>query len=310
MTDPKTALIYDSCAVIFTKIQEQTDIALSAVEFGLGAPTVDRAIDLGYGLIPLNTNSLTGPNIAPITLSKGIVRLSKIIDLENVTNPVTELKTVSQNSPVTLNILADALGTKTVQDCYVFGSLFLIAVPSANSVGDIVVGVKDVYIVPIFACGGVNGSGDILLPRRDFSIHDAVDCLQTENVKVNVNDISFPLIKFMSFVISIDHYDGTNANKTTIAEVRLLDERKPRGWGGFGEETMACTLVPFLVNNETDVIKKNDTLANAFKSFVSAWIHSSWNPDFVTYWNGSPEFPLPKNIKTYINQNFSLTYLN
>ena len=307
--NPKTALLIDAIVRQLDQVDNRSDILLASAEFGMGAPDIARPIDLAFGFVPLQSSGIVsaGPARDPISLSKGLVRLGIALDPEQVTVHQQTLYPIDTSTPVALDDLSSVLGSKSVQDVYLFGSVVLISSVSTSSSGSTVTATKTASLHTRWARGGSNGTGAVLQIRRDFSLDDALDCLKTGAVSVYTGDITMPFLTILRFVLSVDNYDPADSDKTRVSATLILDERRVRGWGGFCEEHMAAELLPALVDATDQADKQSVVLGNSLKSFITVWVTLDWLPDFETYWNGSPPFSLPERLKTYINENFDLT---
>ena len=86
----------------------------------------------------------------------------------------------------------------------------------------------------------------------------------------------------------------------------MIDERLPRGYFGYTEETISKLVISSIIRNYALISEQYNTQKNLTNSIITNWVGSStWEPDFVTYWQNSGQL-LPARLLTYLSSELSI----
>jgi len=284
-----TAILLNNTLLAIDLMTSGKDEYFSLKEFAIGAPLVNRSIDLCYGYAKVPPTTSTTAAFEAV-VGQGITRITN--------NDVTAKLTRVNNSFTGINFTNLLPAGKVYENVYAFGNVFisqtesfLIDNPTATLTRNILKG--ETSGVPIFMAKDVDLDTVIQMARRN-EIPEA-ECTE-EN-----------FIKIFDVIIEIFFFDPNDiATKNVV--LHFIDKRKPRGWGGFAEEFMGAYLTPQTINksNDYNLVLKN--INDNFYNLVNSWINlRSWSPSFIDFWQQAENNALmPDRLKEYLEIRFSI----
>lgn len=267
--DPQIAVILDRLVGSLSVLAVAPDASLAAEEFALGQPLASRPLDLCFGCAAITPSTYVAPGT--LSLSRGLARQS------------ASLQAVAASA----FSVGGLLGSVQVLNAYAFGSVFL--VPS---------GFGAPTVQAVLTAGGTGGVGLPLLLSQDVTQDTAFGWLRDGSLPGALPPASGS-VELMRLLAVVDKFDPAAPNAARIA-VRTLDLRRPRGWGGYADETMAEYLVPALVLYN-DLAGATHTAASQMViTLVSTWVNlPDWAPSFLEYWRANPSL-MPARLKAYL----------
>jgi len=276
-----SAVSMNNLVTALDKTQKTLDYALSMQEYALNYNTVERNLQLLYGLSNIKTQNYN--NVLDILcFGKGLIKTT--LSTNNVEFPTdNEIGfTVSQ-----------VLGNlDSMSDGYVFGKIFLTS--------DAVDGQELIFSIarPIS-----NPSGYPLIISKDIDIKTA------EEIISNSAELSFTTTKdyeveLYKFIADVNYYDQTIKNSRVF--FKLLDNRLPRGYFGYSEENLSKIVISSIIRNYVSISEQYNTQKSLTFEIITSWVASSdWSPDFASYWRSNPQ-PLPSRLLSYLSSELSI----
>jgi hypothetical protein len=257
------------------------DMALASQEYALSNNTVERNLQLLYGLSAIKSQNYNMV-LNVLSFGKGLVKTA--LSKSNV-----ELPTGNEQGYTIQQILGNL---DTMSDGYIFGKVFL---TSDNTGGQ--------AITFSLARPISNPSGSPLIISKDIDIDTAEEIIRTSQELSFTTNKTYQL-EIYKFIADVSYYDGTIKNSRVF--FKLIDERLPRGYFGYTEENISKILVASIIRNYVLISEQYNTQKNLTKEIITNWTGSStWDPDFKSYWQNSGK-PLPTRLLSYLSSELSI----
>jgi hypothetical protein len=276
-----SAVSMNNLILALDKTQSTLDYALSIQEYALSYNSVERNLQLLYGLSNIKTQNHN--NVLDILcFGKGLVKsvLSK-----------SYLEFPSSNEVG--YTVGQVLGNlDTMSNGYVFGKIFLTSDASAGQ-----------ELVFSLARPSGNPNGTPLIISKDIDIETAEEIIRntTELSYTTSKDYSVELYKFIA---DVNYYDQSIKNSRVF--FKLLDYRLPRGYFGYSEETLSKIVISSIIRNYAFISEQYITQKSFTYEIVTNWVSSTtWDPDFVSYWRSSGQ-TLPTRLLSYLSSELSI----
>lgn len=298
--DNDSALILNRIIAAYNLIRDSGDRMTAITEFACGAPSTVRPCDICFGFCEIEP-VFTSVNInTDLVLGQGIYRLGDDIHTNTysemgVNNPFMDnneeviLPNYLGEIPINIKsqIIASLGSTARLRDVYMIATVYFnIADPH--------------HIDSVFVKG--SSGGYPLLFCRDISEESLVSIIK-DNTLSGVSDLPPNSLELFKVVISIDNFVADNETENRLKTI-VIDNRKPRGWGGFFEEKMAVNIMPVLIKyTDSFIIAVTSTtgLSASIANLVLAWKSLSWPGGFDSYWDNETHV-LPLDLYNYINE--------
>jgi hypothetical protein len=257
------------------------DMALASQEYALSNNTVERNLQLLYGLSAIKSQNYNMV-LNVLSFGKGLVKTA--LSRSNV-----ELPTGNEQGYTIQQILGNL---DTMSDGYIFGKVFL---TSDNTGGQ--------AITFSLARPISNPSGSPLIISKDIDIDTAEEIIRTSQELSFTTNKTYQL-EIYKFIADVSYYDGTIKNSRVF--FKLIDERLPRGYFGYTEENISKIVVASIIRNYSLISEQYNTQKNLTKEIITNWTGSStWDPDFKSYWQNSGK-PLPTRLLSYLSSELSI----
>ena len=277
-----SALILNKLVLALEKTRTTVDLALSSREYALANNSVERDIQLLYGLSSLKSIAY---NSYYDTLSFGKSLLKSVTSTANLSFPTGNQEGFS---------VYDMLGPlDKMSDGYVFGAIYLANDEFGSSL----------YISLARPASDYNG--DPLIISKD------IDEKTAEDILLNSNELVFPEynpdyhIVIYKFLADVQHYDQSIKNSRVF--FKLYDLRQPRGYFGFNDQTLNQFITPVVIRNYEQIIEIYNNQHSLVKTIISNWVgNSGWDPDFTTYWSVSQD-GLPAELADFIEKELGIS---
>jgi hypothetical protein len=257
------------------------DMALASQEYALSYNTVERNLQLLYGLSAIKSQNY---NMVLDVLSFGKGLVKTVLSATNF-----ELPAANEQGYTVQEVLGNI---DTMSDGYIFGKVFLTS--------DSVDGEELVFSLakPI---NDPNGSP--LIISKDIDINTAEEIIRTSQELSFTTDKTYNL-ELYKFIADVSFYDQTIKNSRVF--FKLIDERLPRGYFGYTEENISKIVVSSIIRNYALISEQYNTQKNLTKDIISNWVGSStWEPDFTSYWKSSGQI-LPTRLLSYLSSELSI----
>jgi len=276
-----SAVSMNNLVTALDKTQSTLDYALSIQEYALSYNSLERNLQLLYGLSNIKTQNSN--NVLDILcFGKGLVKT--ILSTPNV-----EFPTANEVGYTVTQVLGNL---DTMSNGYVFGKIFL-----TSDAGD---GQELVFSL----ARPVNDpNGSPLIISKDIDITTAEEIIRNtkELSYITGKDYSLELYKFIA---DVNYYDQTIKNSRVF--FKLLDFRQPRGYFGYSEENLSKIVINSIIRNYALISEQYNTQKNFTYGIISNWAAStSWEPDFTSYWKSSAR-PLPSRLLGYLSSELSI----
>ncbi len=276
-----SAVSMNNLVTALDKTKETLDYALSMQEYALNYNSVERNLQLLYGLSSIKTQNFN--NVLDILcFGKGLVKT--ILSNTNLEFPT--------NNEIGYTV-SEVLGNlDTMSDGYVFGKIFLTS--------DTVDGQELVFSI---ARPVNNPSGYPLIISKDVDIETAEEIISnsTEFSFTTTKDYQVELYKFIA---DVNYYDQSIKNSRVF--FKLLDNRQPRGYFGYSEENLSRIVISSIIRNYVLISEQYNTQKSLTFEIITSWVSSSdWSPDFTSYWKSSAQ-PLPSRLLSYLSSELSI----
>ena len=278
-----SAEIMNNLVVALDKSYNCLDYALSAQEYALSYNTVERNLQLLYGLSNLQSSGISMIE-ETLVFGKGLIKSQT--DSNNLQLPVSANELGFRVTDILGNIYESS-------NAYAFGVIYL-----TSDVSD---GEELVFSLarPSSAPGG-----DPFLISKDVSLDDA------ENIITTSLDFVYPVpakdyyLEIYKFIADIEIYDNTIKNSRVF--FKIIDERKPRGYFGYSEEKISKVMVPQIIRNYQSIQELYNIQKVYVRSIIDSWVGSNdWSPDFVNFWRNSNK-TLPTPLLNYLQNEMSI----
>lgn len=278
------ANILDSIIQSFDLYGDNLDLYHSLTEFAVGFPRESRPLDLCYGLSLYDNNT---PNYI-LTFGESFVRINGAATPTTFNINTNDLLTVNLLSLLPLNTYVDqAIATGSIFLTYNGTSLALQVVPYINA-SNIILTLPDT----------TNSVEDLLLADQLL-------------VAPTTPAIFLELYRVIITVGAIYVQDDGSGNLYIPSQYNswsfstsIYDYRKPRGFPGYAEPTLAVSMMDTILSLEDVIQLDYNTKLNVIIKMVNDWIANSlWSPDFITYWKQNA---MPLHLKQFIADYFGI----
>ena len=276
-----SATIMNNLVLALDKTQTTVDKALASQEYALSTNTFERNLQLLYGLSAIKSQNYNFV-LDVLSFGKGLVKTS-------LSNTNVEVPGGNEQGYTVQQILGNL---DTISDGYVFGKIFLTS--------DSVSGEQIIFSLarPI---NDPNGSP--LIISKDIDLETAEEIIKTTQELSFTTNKTYEL-EIYKFIADISYYDQTIKNSRVF--FKLIDERLPRGYFGYTEENISKIVISSIIRNYALISEQYNTQKNLTKEIISNWVgNSSWDPDFVTYWQNSGVL-LPSRLLSYLSSELSV----
>jgi hypothetical protein len=257
------------------------DMALSSQEYALSNNTIERNLQLLYGLSAIKSQNY---NMVLDVLSFGKGLVKTVLSTSNV-----EVPGGNEQGYTVQQILGNL---DTMSDGYIFGKVFL---TSDDTEGE---ALNFSLARPI---NDPNGSP--LIISKDIDISTAEEIIRTSQ-ELSFTTNKTHKLEIYKFIADVSYYDGTIKNSRIF--FKLIDQRLPRGYFGYTEENISKLVVSSIIRNYVLISEQYNTQKNLTKEIITNWTGSStWDPDFTTYWKNSGLI-LPSRLLSYLSSELSI----
>ena len=273
-----SAVIMNNLVLALNKAQTTVDYALASQEYALSYNSYDKDLQLLYGL----------SNIQPVdyTNIEDVLVFGKALLLSNLSTSNVSLPSTSNFQGFSIY---EILGNiENISDAYIFGAIYL---TSDEGDGE---GLSFSLARPLSS----PSTGPFII-GKDISLEEAKDIASSSEeiiYPVPAKDYSLEVYKF---VADVDFYNKSLSASRVF--IHLIDERKPRGYFGYTEESLAKSLTPQVIRNYSSIQEQYNTHKILVKRIISSWVGSSdWSPSFISYWQSSTQ-PLPSALSSFLS---------
>jgi hypothetical protein len=276
-----SAITMNNLVLALDQTQKTVDIALASQENAMAYNTVERNLQLLYGLSAIKSQNYNMV-LDVLNFGKGLVKTS--LSASNI-----ELPSGNEEGYTIQQVLGNI---DTMSDGYIFGKIFL---TSDNTSGQ--------EIIFSLARPKNKPSGNPLIISKDIDMETAEEIIKTSQ------DLSFTpnktySIEIYKFIADVSYYDQTIKNSRVF--FKLIDERLPRGFFGYTEESISKLVTSTVIRNYALISEQYNTQKNLTKSIITNWVGSStWDPDFASYWQSSEKI-LPSRLLSYLSSELSI----
>lgn len=278
-----SAEIMNNLVVALDKSYNCLDYALSAQEYALSYNTVERNLQLLYGLSNLQSSGISMIE-ETLVFGKGLIKSQT--DSNNLQLPVSAKELGFKVTDILGNIYESS-------NAYAFGVIYLTS--------DVSEGEELVFSLarPSSAPGG-----DPFLISKDVSLDDAENIIRTSLDFVYPVPAKDYYLEIYKFIADIEIYDNTIKNSRVF--FKIIDERKPRGYFGYSEEKISKVMVPQIIRNYQSIQELYNMQKVYVRSIMDSWVGSNdWSPSFVNFWRNSNK-TLPTPLLNYLQNEMSI----
>jgi hypothetical protein len=276
-----SAITMNNLVLALDQTTRTVDMALASQEYALSYNTVERNLQLLYGLSAIKSQNYNMV-LDVLSFGKGLVKTS--LSTSNVEFPVGNEQGFT---------IQEILGNiDTMSDGYIFGKVFL---TSDNVDGE--------ELIFSLARPASDPNGSPLIISKDIDIDTAEEIIRTSQELSFTTDKDYDL-ELYKFIADVSYYDQTIKNSRVF--FKLIDERLPRGYFGYTEENISRIVVSSIIRNYVLISEQYITQKNLTKEIISNWVGSStWEPDFTSYWENSSQ-SLPSRLLSYLSSELSI----
>ena len=276
-----SAITMNSLVLALDQTTLTVNMALATQEYALSFNTVERNLQLLYGLSAIKSQNYNMV-LNVLSFGKGLIKTALSTSNIEVPNGNEQGYTVQQ-------ILGNI---DVMSDGYIFGKVFL---TSDSTVGE--------ALTFSLARPKNDPSGSPLIISKDIDISTAEEIIRTSQELSFTTNKTYQL-EIYKFIADISYYDGTIKNSRVF--FKLIDERLPRGYFGYTEENISKIVIGSIIRNYSLISEQYNTQKNFTKEIISNWVGSStWEPDFQSYWKNSNQL-LPSRLLTYLSSELSI----
>jgi hypothetical protein len=276
-----SAITMNNLVLALDQTASTVDIALASQEYALSSNTIERNLQLLYGLSAIKSQNYTMV-LDILSFGKGLIKTT--LSTSNV-----EMPSGNEQGYTIQQILGNL---DTMSDGYVFGKVFL---TSDSTEGD---------ALTFSLARPINApNGNPLIISKDINMDTAEEIIRT------TQDLSFTTnktyqLEIFKFIADVSYYDGTIKNSRVF--FKLIDERLPRGYFGYTEENISKIVITSIIRNYALISEQYNTQKNLTKEIIENWAGSStWEPDFKSYWQNSNQL-LPSRLLSYLSSELSI----
>jgi hypothetical protein len=276
-----SAITMNNLVIALDQTARTVDMALASQEYALSYNTVERNLQLLYGLSAIKSQNY---NMVLDVLSFGKGLVKSTLSANNI-----ELPTSNELGYTVQEVLGNI---DTMSDGYIFGKVFLSS--------DAVDGEELIFSLarPIN-----DPSGSPLIISKDIDIDTAEEIIRTSQELSFTTDKTYDL-EIYKFIADVSYYDQTIKNSRVF--FKLIDERLPRGYFGYTEENISKLVISSIIRNYALISEQYNTQKNLTKDIITNWVgSSSWEPDFATFWQSSGQ-SLPTRLLSYLSSELSI----
>ena len=276
-----SAITMNNLVLALDQTAKTVDMALASKENALSYNTIERNLQLLYGLSAIKSQNY---NMVLDVLSFGKGLVKTVLSTNNV-----ELPSGNEQGYTVQEILGNI---DTMSNGYIFGKIFL---TSDNNDGT--------ELVFSLARPKNDPNGSPLIINKDIDIDTAEEIIRTTQDLSFTTDKAYS-IEIYKFIADVSYYDQTIKNSRVF--FKLIDERLPRGYFGYTEENISKLTISSIIRNYVLISEQYNTQKNLTKDIISNWVGSStWEPDFITYWQNSDQ-QLPTRLLSYLSSELSI----
>lgn len=276
-----SAITMNNLVLALDQTATTVDMALASQEYALSVNSVERNLQLLYGLSAIKSQNY---NMVLDVLSFGKGLIKTVLSNTNI-----ELPAGNEQGFTIKEILGNL---DTMSDGYVFGKVFLTSDATDG---------EELTFSLARPIGDPNGSP--LIINKDIDIQTAEEIIRTSKELSFTTNKDYA-VEIYKFIADISYYDQTIKNSRVF--FRLIDERLPRGYFGYTEENISKIVVSSIIRNYSLISEQYNTQKNLTKEIISNWVGSTtWDPDFVSYWQSS-SLALPSRLLTYLSSELSI----
>lgn len=276
-----SAITMNNLVLALDQTEKTVDMALASQEYALSYNTVERNLQLLYGLSAIKSQNYNMV-LDVLSFGKGLIKTV-------LSNTNTELPSGNEQGYTVQEVLGNI---DIMSDGYIFGKVFL----SSDSV-------DGEELIFSLARPVNDPTGSPLIISKDIDINTAEEIIRTSQELSFTTDKTYSL-ELYKFIADVSYYDQTIKNSRVF--FKLIDERLPRGYFGYTEENISRIVVSSIIRNYALISEQYNTQKNLTKDIISNWVGSStWEPDFTTYWQNSGIL-LPSRLLSYLSSELSI----
>lgn len=276
-----SAITMNNLVLALDQTLSTVDMALASQEYALSNNTIERNLQLLYGLSAIKSQNYNMV-LDVLSFGKGLVKTA-------LSNSNVELPSGNEQGYTIQQVLGNL---DTMSNSYIFGKVFL---TSDNTGGQ--------AITFSLARPISNPSGSPIIISKDIDIDTAEEIIKTSQELSFTTNKTYQL-EIYKFIADVSYYDGTIKNSRVF--FKLIDERLPRGYFGYTEENISKIVVASIIRNYVLISEQYNTQKNLTKEIITNWTGSStWEPDFKSYWQNSGK-PLPTRLLSYLSSELSI----
>jgi hypothetical protein len=272
-----SAVILDNIVFALNETQSTIDFSLSNKEYALAYNSVERNVQLLFGLTSIKSNNQS--------FIQDIIVFGKGLDSNINTNSYVLLPTTGNQ--IGFDITEILSEVDVASNCYILGAAYLTTSESEESIQFSLGKSKD----------DPNGSVFIISKDIDLDI--------MKNIMLYDDYIIFPeptansedSVLLYKFIIDVDTYDSTIQNSRILMYVS--DYRKTRGLFGFTDENLSLIVTSNIILNDKNINALYNLQKSLIKDIVNKWINLPWSPGFIEYWQTS-EKAMPSYLRNFI----------
>ena len=272
-----SSVILDNLVFALNETQSTIDFSLSNKEYALAYNSVERNIQLLFGLTSIKSNNQS--------FIQDIVVFGKGLDTNINSNSYVLLP--SSGNQIGFNITEILSEIDLASNCYILGAAYLTTSETEESIQFSLGKSKD------------DPNGSVFIISKD------IDLDTMKNILLFDDYIIFPeptansedSVLLYKFIIDVDNYDSTIQNSRILMYVS--DYRKTRGLFGFTDENLSLIVTSNIILNDKNINSLYNLQKSLIKDIVTKWINLPWSPGFIEYWQTS-EKAMPSYLRNFI----------
>ena len=272
-----SSVILDNLVFALNETQSTIDFSLSNKEYALAYNSVERNIQLLFGLTSIKSNNQS--------FIQDIVVFGKGLDSNINSNSYVLLP--SSGNQIGFNITEILSEVDLASNCYILGAAYLTTSETEESIQFSLGKSKD------------DPNGSVFIISKD------IDLDTMKNIMLFDDYIIFPeptansedSVLLYKFIIDVDNYDSTIQNSRILMYVS--DYRKTRGLFGFTDENLSLIVTSNIILNDKNINSLYNLQKSLIKDIVTKWINLPWSPGFIEYWQTS-EKAMPSYLRNFI----------
>jgi hypothetical protein len=272
-----SSVILDNLVFALNETQSTIDFSLSNKEYALAYNSVEKNIQLLFGLTSIKSNNQS--------FIQDIVVFGKGLDSNINSNSYVLLP--SSGNQIGFNITEILSEIDLASNCYILGAAYLTTSETEESIQFSLGKSKD------------DPNGSVFIISKD------IDLDTMKNILLFDDYIIFPeptansedSVLLYKFIIDVDNYDSTIQNSRILMYVS--DYRKTRGLFGFTDENLSLIVTSNIILNDKNINSLYNLQKSLIKDIVTKWINLPWSPGFIEYWQTS-EKAMPSYLRNFI----------